>query len=213
MGGMSYFCTDKIFSYNHLKDTRRFLMADNKYFRVAYELYIRTPQDSASSQPQEAEEVLVEQTEAGHPFEFVSGMGFTLPEFEAHIMDLDVGGAFDFVIDQDKAFGAYDESLVKHLPKEIFNGDNGHFDARTIYPGNVVPMVNEDGQQFDALVKEVNDTEIVVDFNHALAGVDLHFKGVVLGVHPASGQEITRFVNQMTGEDDHDHDHCNCHHH
>ncbi len=178
-------------------------MADNKYFRVSYELYILTPQEQTATSRRRMEEVMVEQTENGKPFEFVSGLGFTLPEFDAHIKDLDVGDTFDFIIPQEKAFGAYDDSLVKRLPKDIFNGDNGHFDSRTIYPGNVVPMVNEDGQQFEALVKEVNATDIVVDFNHALAGVDLHFKGIVLGVHPASGQEITHFINQMTGEDDH----------
>lgn len=177
-------------------------MADNKYFRVAYELYILTPQDSASSSRQRLEEVMVEQTESGKPFEFVSGLGFTLPEFDAHINNLNVGDTFDFVIPQDKAFGPYDESQVKHLPKDIFNGENGHFDSRTIYPGNVVPMVDEEGHQYEALVKEVNTNDIVVDFNHALAGVDLHFKGLVLGVHPASGQEITQFINQMTGEDE-----------
>lgn len=183
-------------------------MADNKFFRVAYRLYILTPKDTATpSRHQRLEEVLVEQTEPGQPFEFVSGLGFTLPEFDAHIANLDVGDKFDFIIPQDQAFGAYDESQVKRLPKDLFNSDKGHFDARTIYPGNVVPMVDDEGHQYEGLVKEVNADDIVVDFNHALAGVDLHFKGVVLVVHPASGQEITRFINQMTGEDEEEHNH------
>lgn len=194
-------------------------MADNKYISVNYELYIEHEGEAS---------VLVEKTSKDHYFNFVTGLGFTLPDFEAKAIGLNKGDKFDFVIPCDKAYGPYDETRVKQLPKEIFRGGNGHFDAETIYPGNVIPMVNEEGMRFDGLVKDVTDTHVVVDFNHELAGMDLHFKGDIIDSHEATPEEISAFVNQMSGGEGgcggdceggcgggcghHDHDHC-CGHH
>ena len=44
-------------------------MADNKYVAVSYKLYTKNS---------EGEVELFEETPAGHPFQFISGMGFTL---------------------------------------------------------------------------------------------------------------------------------------
>lgn len=186
-------------------------MTDNRFLRISYSLYILH-----SDNPEE--QALVEETQKYRPFEFVTGLGFTLPAFDAQIQSLSPGASFDFVIPQNDAFGAYDEDKVKHLSKDIFIGEDGRFDDRTIYPGNVVPMVNDQDQQFDGLIKEVTDGEVVVDFNHALSGVDLRFRGTVLDNHIATGEEITRFINQMTGEDEHEqnavgHNHAEGHHH
>ena len=184
-------------------------MADNKYISVSYELYIE----------QEGEpSVLVEKAGRDHSFDFVSGLGFTLPDFEAQVVGLKVGDKFDFVIPQDKAYGPYEEERVKELPKDIFRGGNGHFDAETIYPGNVIPMMNEEGMRFDGLVKEVKADSVVIDFNHELAGMDLHFRGEVIENHEATPEELSKFVNGMScgcggdcgGECGHDHGEGGC---
>ena len=197
-------------------------MAENKYISVNYELFIE----------QEGEpSVLVEKTSKDHYFNFVTEMGFTLPDFEAKVKTLNKGDKFDFIIPKEKAYGEYDESKVKALSKDIFRGGNGHFDAETIYPGNVIPMVNAEGMRFDGLVKEVGDNTVTIDFNHALAGMNLHFRGEIIDSHDATPDEISSFVNEMTGNNDggcgsdchghcggecgqdHDHDKCCRHHH
>ncbi len=200
-------------------------MTENKFMSVSYELMIE----------QEGEpSVLVEKTSKDRPFEFVTGLAFTLPQFESQVKDLAKGDKFDFVIKQEDAYGPYDENRVKELPKDIFRGGDGHFDAETIYPGNIIPMVNEEGMRFDGLVKEVKDNTVVVDFNHELAGMDLHFRGEVMEAHAATPEEISGFVNRMSchcggdcgegcdcGHDhehgdccghDHNHGECGCHH-
>lgn len=187
-------------------------MAENKYIAVNYELFV----EEEGQQP-----ILVEKTSRDHCFDFVTGLGFTLPDFEEQVKDLAVGQRFDFVIPQDKAYGPYDEDRVKQLPKEIFRNGQGHFDADTIYPGNVIPMVNEEGMRFDGLVKEVTDQHVTVDFNHELAGMDLHFRGEIVESHEATNEEISHFINAMTGGGCHcggdhcdgEHHHCNGEHH
>lgn len=193
-------------------------MSESKYISVSYELSIVTEGEAP---------VLVEQTTAEHPFSFISGLGYTLPDFEANVVGLNKGESFDFTIPQDKAYGPYEEERVKELPKDIFRNSGGHFDADTIYPGNVIPMMNEDGMRFDGLVKDVTDNTVVIDFNHELAGMDLNFRGEIVETHNATPEEISAFVNGMSGgcggncggecdcnhdKCDHEHEHCGCGH-
>ena len=180
-------------------------MADNKYYRLSYELFALDGDDKLP--------ILVEKTSADQPFEFITGLGYTLPDFEAQISQLKSGSHFDFIITKEHAYGDYDEAHVKTLPKEMFRDDDGHFAIESVYPGNVIPMENEEGMQFEALVKEVNPTNVVVDFNHPLAGVDLHFRGDVLNTHEAAPQEISAFLSMMSGEcEDCEGGHCDhCH--
>lgn len=173
-------------------------MVENKYIRLRYELFALDGDDKLP--------ILVEKTSADQPFEFITGLGYTLPDFEDNVGALKAGERFDFVIPCERAYGEYDETRLKTLPKEIFRDNDDHFAIETVYPGNVIPMENEDGLQFDALVKEVNATNVVVDFNHTLAGVDLQFRGEVLNTHEATPQEITAFLTLMSEENgEHDH--------
>ena len=173
-------------------------MAENKYIRMRYELFALDGDDKLP--------ILVEKTSVDTPFEFITGLGYTLPDFEANVIALKPGDKFDFVSPCERAYGEYDETRLKTLPKEIFRDNNDHFAIETVYPGNVIPMENEDGLQLDALVKEVNTTNVVLDFNHPLAGVDLQFRGEVFNTHEATPQEITAFLTLMSDENgEHDH--------
>lgn len=165
-------------------------MANNKYYRLSYELFAH---DGTDKMP-----ILVEKTSADTPFEFITGLGYTLPDFEDHIASMEAGSKFDFIIPKDRAYGEYDEERVKTLPKELFRDADNHFAIESVYPGNVIPMENEEGMQFEALVKEVNATNVVVDFNHPLAGVDLQFRGEIINTHEATPQEISAFLTMMS---------------
>ena len=61
-----------------------------------------------------------EEAKAEHPFQFISGLGTTLEDFENQITSLAKGDKFDFTIPADKAYGQYDEQHVIDLPKHIF---------------------------------------------------------------------------------------------
>ena len=50
-------------------------------------------------------------------------------------------------------------------------------------PGEVVPMEDDEGQEIIGVVVEVEQDVVHVDFNHPLAGLDLHFEGVVVAIH------------------------------
>ena len=184
-------------------------MQENKYITVAYELY--TDNEKGIHE-------LVEKAPVEHPFQFITNMGVALDAFEAKVAALAEGENFDFTLTADEAYGPYEEAHVIDLDKEVFCID-GRFDKNTIYPGNVIPLVNADGNRFQGLILEVTDSKVKVDLNHPLAGKDLHFRGEVVTSRPATVAEIQAMAQMLSGEggcgcgcDDcgggcHDHDH------
>ncbi len=186
----------------------------NKYIAVAYKLYA-----SGEKEPQFIEEATDEK-----PFDFITGFGIALEEFENHIINLNKGEEFDFSLTKDQAYGDYEEERVVDLDRNIFC-INGHFDHENVFVDAVLPLQNEDGQRFFGKVLEITEKQVKIDLNHPLAGKNLNFKGHVVETRDATNEEIQYIVNQLSGEgcgcDDchndcgHDHHHgdgCGCGH-
>lgn len=161
----------------------------NKYITVSYDLY--TDFDGNNE--------LVEKATSEHPFQFISGMGTTLDAFEAHIMPLGKGDNFDFTLSVDDAYGPYEQERVLQLDKSVFT-INGKFDTEHIYPGAVVPLMNDEGARFNGTIVEIADNTVTVDLNHPFAGKELHFIGKVEENREATKEEIQSLINMLTGE-------------
>lgn len=144
------------------------------------------------------EEELTEECNAEHPFQFISNLGATLPAFERELDGLEKGASFDFVIPSKEAYGEIDDELMFEIDKKKFYR-NGQFDSEHIYEGNIVPMVAEDGQRFNAVIVEVGEDSVTIDLNHPRAGLDLHFVGKVIEHREATSAEITEMVNYLSG--------------
>lgn len=162
---------------------------ENKFITVAYKLY--TIEDGDRD--------FAEEATAEKPFEFISGLGLTLPVFEEKVKDLKTGETFDFIINKEDAYGIYDERQVVALPKKTFEID-GKFDSEHIVEGAIIPLMNAEGQHFNASVSNITDTEVTVDLNHPLAGCDLHFTGSIIETRPATNEELAAMAKVMSGE-------------
>lgn len=152
-----------------------------KYVELGYDLYRINPDGS---------EELVHQTDASDPERFIFGVtqGMIRP-LEAAIDGLEPGATFDVAVKAEEAFGQPDPEQVARLPREVFMID-GKFDEDTVTPGAVLPMMTADGFRISGIVKEVTPEEVVMDFNHPLAGFDVRFKGSIITVREASAEEL-----------------------
>jgi FKBP-type peptidyl-prolyl cis-trans isomerase SlyD len=151
---------------------------------VSYDLYVKTE----GGDPE-----LMESATAEKPLTFCFGIGMMLPKFENELKGLKTGDKFDFTIPCDDAYGQYNEEHVVDLPKDIFTID-GKFDDEMIFVGNVVPLMDADGNRLNAEVVEIAEETVTVDLNHPLAGEDLHFVGAVLDTHEATDAELQSFM-------------------
>lgn len=164
-------------------------ISSNKFVRVSYELYAGN----------DSERELMEEATAERPLEFIFGMNMMLAEFEKNLFGLNEGDSFDFVLTSEQAYGPREEEAVQELPKDIFVNENGEFDSSIVFEGNTLPMYTPDGHTVQGSVLEVRDNVVVMDFNHPLAGEDLHFIGKVLTVHEATSEEIEQFFGGNGG--------------
>jgi len=153
----------------------------NKSVSAEYELYV----DGET----EGELELMERATSEQPLSFIYGVGMMLPKFEENIFGLATGDKFDFTIENEDAYGPYEDENVLDLDRSIFEID-GKLDEEVVFEGNVVPLMDNEGHRINAQVVEVTDTHVKVDLNHPLAGENLHFKGSILEVREASEKEL-----------------------
>jgi len=132
---------------------------------------------------------IVETVKEEKPFVFLYGAGLMLPKFEENLNGLKAGDKFEFILQCEDAYGKATEEAVMDLPKNIFEVE-GKIEDGLLAEGNVIPMQNNEGQKFNGVVVEVKDDNVTMDFNHPLAGDDLHFSGEIKEVREATKEEI-----------------------
>jgi FKBP-type peptidyl-prolyl cis-trans isomerase SlyD len=135
-------------------------------------------------------EDLVEETESKRPFVFIHGTGGLLEEFEQNLHGLKSGDSFDFIIKSQNGYGELSDDNVAKIPMEAFVAPGEELDKEVICVGNFIPMTDNEGNQLQGLVVAVAEEYVVMDFNHPLAGKDLHFQGSIANVREASPQEL-----------------------
>ncbi len=187
-------------------------ISDSKFVTVTYDLYVGEGD----------ERELMESATAENPLDFIFGTNSMIKAFEDNLYGLLEGDKFNFIIDQEDAYGEYDDSRVLDLPISIFEVD-GKIDEDMLFEGNTLPMMDNEGNRLMGSIVSITDTEVTMDFNHPLAGETLHFEGAVMGVREASAEEIAALASdQGCGDcgnggcgcsDGHDHDHGHEHHH
>lgn len=139
--------------------------------------------------------------DAQSPFSFLMGHQNVLEKFEQSLEGLNPGDNFEFELNAEEGYGAYEEDAVIQLEKSVFS-QNGTVQEEMLFVGNVVPLQDQDGNPFQGIIKSITDNKVTVDLNHPFAGRPLYFKGQVVDVREAQQVEI-----------DHGHVHDGHHHH
>ena len=147
----------------------------NHVVSVTYDLYVDN---------EEGTEFLTESATEEQPLTFLFGVGQMLPKFEENLSQLSTGDTYDFRLSAEDAYGDYDEEAVANLPLDMFKG--------TEVPeiGSILPLQDNNGNRFQGQVVSVAEDSVIVDLNHPMAGQELHFKGNILNVRPATEEEL-----------------------
>ena len=161
----------------------------HRYITVSYNLY--ADNDAGIHE-------LLEQAPEQYPFQFITNMGMALDAFESRIANLSENEEFDFTLSVEEGYGPYDPAYIIEVPKSSFFV-NGKFAEDVVYPGSVIPLVNDEGMRFHGLVTDIKENTVVVDVNERYAGKALHFKGRVITAREASDEEIKEAINALTG--------------
>ena len=157
----------------------------NKFVSASYDLFVGGEDGTA---PELMEKATIEK-----PLSFIFGTGMMLEAFEDKLVGLEVDSTFDFTLTAEDAYGEYDDEHVVEIPKSVFEID-GKIDETIIFENNTVPMMDQMGNRMNGSVVKVEAENVTMDFNHPLAGEDLHFIGKVLEVREPSEAEVKAFT-------------------
>lgn len=145
---------------------------------------------------------MIQEVNKDKPFVFLYGSGFLLPKFEENINGLEPGAEYAFPLASEEAYGPVRDDAFMELDKKIFEID-GKIDESILKVGNDIPMQNDEGQTLMGKVTEILEDKVKMDFNHPLAGIDLHFKGEIVDVREATPEEVEH--GHVHGADGHQH--------
>lgn len=132
---------------------------------------------------------VVDQAKKETPLSFIFGVGGMIPGFEKNLNGLETGDSYDFKLLPDEAYGEYNQNAVVDLPVNTFMAD-GKLQEELLVVGKVIPMQDQNGNPLNGTVVQVGDEVVKMDFNHMLAGKDLHFKGEVIDIRDATTEEL-----------------------
>jgi FKBP-type peptidyl-prolyl cis-trans isomerase 2 len=95
------------------------------------------------------------------------------PGFEKALIGMGEGEEKSIILSPDEAFGRTDEKLLHTVKKSVFG------DRINPKPGMVLGMTlgkEDQSQKIPALVTAVDGEDVLIDFNHPLAGKTLSYK-------------------------------------
>jgi len=123
------------------------------------------------------------------PASFRVGDGNMLPGFESQLLGLAEGDEVEKFLNPDQAFGLINEENVHRLPRSRFNRflDDEYEELQI---GTVVSFKDPGGFDLPGVVKGKSENEVLVDFNHPLAGKEIVFKARIMSVIPPDTDSV-----------------------
>lgn len=127
--------------------------------------------------------VVTDSTEGREPLDYVHGAGNIIPGLERELTGMSVGESKVVKVAAVDGYGERDEDAFMDVPRDQFP------DEIPMKVGTELQVKNQAGQPMFARIDTVGDKTVRLNFNHPLAGKDLHFSVKVVGVREATAEE------------------------
>jgi FKBP-type peptidyl-prolyl cis-trans isomerase SlyD len=139
---------------------------------------------------------VIDQSEDGS-FLYLHGAMNIIPGLENALTGKAAGEELSVSVSPEEGYGVKDPERIQEVPKEMFES------SEEIKVGVQFHAQGPDGNAVVVTVVEVKDDVVIIDGNHALAGIDLNFDVKIIDVREASEEEISH--GHVHGEHGHHH--------
>lgn len=140
-------------------------------------------------------EKVVDSNVGGMPLVFMFGKGQIIPGLENAIANMSIGEKAEVLVKAEDAYGEYEAEAKQEVPKDQFAGID-------LEIGMALYGQGEDGGTVQVIVKEIGDENVIIDFNHPLAGKDLSFIVSINNIREASAEEAMSGIPVENQQDD-----------
>ncbi len=113
------------------------------------------------------------------PLNYIQGIGNLIPGMEEGLEGKKQGDKVTLKVSPEKGYGVKQEAMVQRVPRSAF--ENQKIEVGMQFQTNQGTLVT---------VTHVGLSEITVDGNHPLAGVELNFAVEVLSIREATEEEL-----------------------
>ncbi len=128
--------------------------------------------------------------------EFLQGHRNIIPGLENQLAGMKIGESKSVVVPPATGYGEVDKDSVDEIPASEFP------EGVTPEVGMELEIKDKEGNEMFGRVLSIQDDTVTMDFNHPLAGKDLHFEVKIVDLRAATGEELA-----------HGHVHAHGHHH
>jgi FKBP-type peptidyl-prolyl cis-trans isomerase SlyD len=139
---------------------------------------------------------VLDSSEGQEPLEFLAGHDNIISGLEREMIGMKIGESKDVVVAPVDGYGEFDEEAFMDVPRADFPQD------MPMEEGLELNVSDEEGHQRYARIDEVEKDSVRLNFNHPLAGAELHFNIKVISLREPTNEEL-----------DHGHAHTDGHHH
>jgi FKBP-type peptidyl-prolyl cis-trans isomerase SlpA len=128
---------------------------------------------------EQSDEVVVDTFE-GQPVTLQLGTGQFSEPLERYLHGLAEGESIDVLVEPGQAYGERNPELIQVILRAVLDE---HGDPGTVWePGDVVEFPTPSGGTYAGVLKSIDDTRALFDFNHPLAGQRLRLKARIVGI-------------------------------
>jgi len=126
----------------------------------------------------------IDSSEGHGPLQFLAGHGNIVAGLESEMKGMKIGDSKNVVVAPADGYGEFDEEAFMDVPSKQFPDD------MKIEEGLELTVRDESGQARYARIEKVEGETVRLDFNHPLAGDELHFDVKVVALREPTDEEL-----------------------
>ncbi len=126
---------------------------------------------------------LLDSSKDQDPLAYLHGYGNIIPGLENALTGRSIGDTFKIDIAPEDGYGVRDNDMVQSVPRNAFEG------VDDIEPGMQFQAQSPDGIQLVTVI-DIDGDEVILDGNHPMAGITLHFDVEVTAIREATPEEL-----------------------
>ena len=127
--------------------------------------------------------IVQDSTKGQPPHSFIGSTGNMFERVEEKIAHMKVGESATLTLEPAEAYGEYDKEAVKATARDNFPKGAELKEGMTF-------LTQMQGHEVPVIIKQVDDKEVTIDFNHPLAGRKIEMEIELLELRDATEEEL-----------------------